>query len=373
MHGNRLMIVYSNKIIQFMGEIKHFTKKILSNEIGLKVVGDRFYDSLQQFSFPIKIVIFSNKSMLGYFDASFYELGFHECLMQSNKNQLIHVIRHELAHYMNFITYGEGVQPHGNEFKAFCKKMKWPEEVSRTTICIEENGNQVVSEESIICRKVRKLMALSSSSNAHEAEQAMIKSQQLLLKHNIDSRYMDFDDEEKIFLKRIMKQKRVNAKMRAIGNILETFFVSIVYKQVKGSVYLEVLGSIINIEIAEYVANVLELELETLWNQAKKQANLRGTVAKNSFFLGLARGYCNKIQFFKKGYTSETAQALIVIEKKLVDAKAMVYSRLSSLKSHANHCQKSSALGEKAGAQLTIHRAIHRSATAAELIGYSGK
>lgn len=369
------MIVYSNKIIQFVSEIKHLTKKIISKEMGLKVMGDRFYDALEQFSYPIKIVIYSNKSMLGYFDASFYELGFHECLMQSNKDQLIHVIRHELAHYMNFITYGESIHPHGIEFKAFCEKMKWPEDVSRATICLEERGGQVSVEESSVCRKVRKLMALSSSSNAHEAEQAMIKSQQLLLKHNIDSKYMEFDDEEKIFLKRIMKQKRVNAKMRSIANILETFFVSIIYKQVKGSVYLEVLGSVVNIEIAEYVANVLEIELEALWNQAKKDAHLKGAIAKNSFFLGLAKGYCNKIQSLKKGYASETTQALMVIEKKLVDAKTMVYSRLSSIKSHANHCQRSSACGEKMGQQLTIHRAINRSTNAGELvgIGYSGK
>lgn len=369
------MIVYSKKIIQFLCEIKSITKKIISQEIGLKVVGDRFYDKFEEFSYPIKIVIYSNKSMLGYFDANFYELGFHECLMQSHKDNLIHVIRHELAHYMNFISFGETIQPHGVEFKAFCEKMKWPNEVSRATICLEEKEGLANVEESSICRKIRKLMALSSSSNAHEAEQAIIKSQQLLLKHNIDSKYMNFDDEEKIFLKRIMKQKKVNAKMRSIANILETFFVSIIYKQVKGAVYLEILGSVVNIEIAEYVASVLELELDTLWNQAKKDAHLKGLIAKNSFFLGLAKGYCNKIQSLKKGYAIDTTQALVVIEKKLLDAKMLVYSRLSSIKSHANHCQKSSALGEKAGAQLMIHRAINRTSPSREpvYISYSGE
>ena len=59
--------------------------------------------------------------MLGYFDSNFYELGFHECLMQSSREQLSNVIRHELAHYMTFINYGEAVQPHGAEFRAFCQ------------------------------------------------------------------------------------------------------------------------------------------------------------------------------------------------------------------------------------------------------------
>ena len=45
-------------------------------------------------------------------------------------------------------------------------------------------------------------MALSSSSNKHESELAMIKAQQLLLKHNIESKYRDVDDGEKVYLKR---------------------------------------------------------------------------------------------------------------------------------------------------------------------------
>ena len=124
----------------------------------------------------------------------------------------------------------------------------------------------------------------------------MIKSQQLLLKHNIESKYIGSEDDEKIFLKRIMKQKRENAKMRAIAKILETFFVSTVYSRAGDFTYLEILGNAVNIEIAEYVANVLHCELDKLWNQAQQLANLKGTIAKNSFFLGLAKGYCNKIQ-----------------------------------------------------------------------------
>ena len=71
----------------------------------------------------------------------------------------------------------------------------------------------------------------------------MIKSQQLLLKHNIDSKYVGCDDEEKVFLKRILKQKKENAKMRAIALILETFFVSIVYSRGYGFIYLEIVGN----------------------------------------------------------------------------------------------------------------------------------
>jgi predicted SprT family Zn-dependent metalloprotease len=50
--------------------------------------------------------------MLGYFDPNFYELGFHECLMHSNRELLQNIIKHELAHYITFINYGDTVEPH---------------------------------------------------------------------------------------------------------------------------------------------------------------------------------------------------------------------------------------------------------------------
>ena len=119
------MFVYSKKIIQFVNEIKRTIKDVLSKEVCIKVAGDRFYDQPQEASYPIKVVIYNNKSMLGYFDSHFYELGFHECLMHSSRKQLHDVIRHELAHYFTFINYGAAIQPHASEFRAFCQLMGW--------------------------------------------------------------------------------------------------------------------------------------------------------------------------------------------------------------------------------------------------------
>src|SRR5271168_2900326 len=89
------VIVYSKKIIRFVNQIRRVVKDVLSKEVCLKVANDRFYDRLQRTSYPIHIVVYNNKSMLGYFDPNFYELGFHECLMHLSQEQLHHVIRHE--------------------------------------------------------------------------------------------------------------------------------------------------------------------------------------------------------------------------------------------------------------------------------------
>lgn len=362
------MIVYSKKIVQFIDEIKYIIKNILKYEVRLKVTGDRFLDRQQESSYPIKVVIYNNKTLWGYFEPQFYELGFHESLMHMERNQLLDIVRHELAHYITFINYGAAVLPHGAEFRAFCDRMGWGEEVYKATACLEGEANGALKEESSVLRKVQKLMALASSSNKNEAEQAMIKSQQLLLKHHVEAKYLGGEEEEKIFLKRVMKQKKENAKMRSIAAVLQTFFVSTVFRRTHDFTYLEILGNAENIEIAEHVAAVLEKEWEKLWSEAQKYAQLKGMVAKNSFFLGLARGYCDKIEALKKEYNSETSNALMVIEKKLVEGRAMAYSRLSSSKSSGQYCERSSALGEHMGRQLNINPAIPSSAPSEVLL-----
>lgn len=355
------MIVYSTKIIQFVSEIKRAVKDILSSEAHLKVARDRFYDRKERTSYPIKIVIYNTKSMLGYFDPDFYELGFHECLMHVSREQLLCVIRHEIAHYLTFMNHEGAVQPHGHEFRDTCSQLGWGETVYKAAICLEGGQSASLAQENSIFRKVQKLLALSASSNPHEAEVAMIKSQQLLLKHNIDSKYIDADADEKMFLKRILKHKKQNAKMNAIARILETFFVSTVYCRGGEFIYLEILGTAVNVEIAEYVAGVLDGEFDNLWNLAKQTAHLRGIIAKNSFFTGLARGYCNKIQALKREYPSDVTNALMVIEKKLSDVLKIAYPHLRRGTSQAHHCRKSSALGEKMGKQLNINPAVQSS------------
>lgn len=355
------MLVYSKKIIRFINDIKITVKNILAKEVGVRVCNSRFFDKQEYYSYPIKIVIYNDQSKLGYFDAGTYELGFHERLMDCKTTQLHNIIRHEIAHYMTFINHGPTDTPHGKEFKSFCESLNWHKDVFSATVCLEIDND--IPKESAILRKIQKLMALSTSSNCHESEQAMIKSQTLLLKYNLDESCIKDENDEKIFLKRILKQKKKDAKMQAIAHILETFFVNTIYSKQTGSICLEIVGSKVNVEIADYVANFLTVELDRLWLSAKKQyATLSGITAKNSFFLGIAKGYCNKIKFLKQSYESDFLNGLMVIEKKLDQAKEMVYPRLSTFKSSGGYSPEASSLGQKMGNALSIHLGVSASA-----------
>ena len=152
--------------------------------------------------------------------------------------------------------------------------MGWGEDVQRAEILLKRELYDRQENESDVLRKVKKLLALASSSNVYEAETAMLKSQQLLLKHHLEAPIGESENDGNVVLKRIMRQKRLDAKGRTIGRILHTFFVNIVYSRADKYTCLEILGDSVNVAIAEYVANVLDHELEIMWTQAQKGARI---------------------------------------------------------------------------------------------------
>ena len=200
------MIVYSERIVRFISEIKLHIRFILIKEMGLKVHRSRFLDSSETMSYPIKVVIFNRKKVVGYFDSDFFELGFHERLMHENKETLLSVIRHELAHYMTYISHGDQIESHGPEFRKTCEKYGWGKEVFLSTVSLNDLSEEIAQGEKRIVNKVQKLMALGSSSSQNEAEAAVLKSQELLLKYNLKE--SEFKEKERFYLKRILKQKK---------------------------------------------------------------------------------------------------------------------------------------------------------------------
>lgn len=247
------MFLYSERIYHFIQNIKAKVKEILSQEVKLKVLNNRFLDTHHKFSYPISIVVYNDKNSLGYFDPLFLELGFHEKLLYTDKKELEKVIRHEIAHYMTFIKHGLTSSPHGKEFQNFCEEMGWEKDISNATMLYT-----ISTKDSSLLRKVQKLMALSASSNPHEASQALLKSQTLLLKNELTNA-PSYEEEEKIVLQRLFLERKKNSKMTAIAKILETFFVHVVFHKSTKGTCLEILGLETHVKIAEYVANIYKL------------------------------------------------------------------------------------------------------------------
>ncbi len=351
------MLIYSETSFAFIAKCEKYLKEIIKSETDLELRRSRFV--YNQYLYPIHIVVFEGQNTLGFFDHHTFQIGLNKSLMYSSKEKVLKdIIRHELAHYLSFIFHGANIKPHGFEFKSVCQRYNWPQEVSSASANIEllNESLQGDLEAEKIISKVKKLLKLAQSENEFESQAATVKANQLLLKYNID--LSTKENFETLYVEKLIVQKRKSAKLMAIYDILKHFMVRPILSYGKGQVSLEATGTKANIELTDYIASFLEDELERLWNLHKDQYKLKGQKAKNSFFLGMARGYDQRMQTVFKDFDSSQSKELVQINQKLDESVNKIYRRLSSTTSNGSIDHNSFGAGQKAGANLTINQGI---------------
>lgn len=345
-------LIFSKTTLAFLQKVKLLSYEIFEKELKLPVGRSRFV--FKNSSYPIHFVVFEHPSKLGYFQAEIYEIGINKGLLYESEMIVKDVLRHELAHYLTYLEFGSSVAYHGKEFRSICLKYGWKEEVFLATINLQARKAKVES----IGKKVQKLFALAASHNLHEAEAAMIKAHELLLKHQLSRNELKQEGEEMI-LRRPLKEERNSVKLQTIASILRHFFVYPVLNVGKGMVYLEILGKEEDVTIGEYVACFLDRHLETLWTLSKKKHPvLKGLKGKHSFFRGVAEGMEEKM---KHRIRREGPRALILTEKRLQEGAKHVYPHLRRGKALYSCDEKAKALGKEKGRSLSINMGIEPS------------
>jgi hypothetical protein len=353
------MIIYDQTSIAFIQRTEELLKEILVT-LGFEVRTKRFV--FKKYLFPVNVVVFEGGSELAHFNASYYQIALNRKLIYQAKDSVLRdILKHELAHYLTFLEFGS-VQAHGAEFKETCHRYGFPAEIALATMNLEQANlskeGDIDSEK--ILEKVKKLLQLAQSSNAHEAELATIKANALLLRHNLDHVNLKNNDEP-IYLDRVLLQKRKDAKISAIYDMLKHFIVKPVISFGKNSCCLEVSGPLTNVKLAVYVANFLDQEFEHLWDKAKTEHGLQGLRAKNSFFLGIAKGFDEKMKETKSNLSASDQKALMVVEKDLTLRTKMIYRSLSSSRSQNNVDSHAGALGVVSGKNLSIRQGVETS------------
>ncbi len=347
------MFIYDSTSLAFIQKSESFLKEILENA-GIEVKRSRFL--FKGYFFPINVVVFEGKEW-GHFNGPYLQIALNRKLIYLAKDSVVRdILKHELAHYFTYILYRD-VRAHGPEFRDVCRQFGFPEEVADATMNLEESNLAKVGDlaSERVIEKVKKLFMLAQSSNAHEAELATLKANELLLRHNLD--YVK-DSPEPVYMERLLMRKRKDSKISAIYGILKHFIVRPVISQGRDACCLEVSGTLTNVKLAGYVANFLDQELDHLWEEARKELNLKGIQAKNSFFLGVAQGFDDKMTASKMQYSDADKKALVLVEKKLeIDTQA-IYKRLGQSRSGHQTDYEASLAGHQKGLSLTIRNAV---------------
>jgi len=360
------MFLYSEAVHTFLALIRSCAKEILEKEMHLKFSGT--YVDYRNINYPLTFIVYEG-AHLGYWDQRFYQIGINKRVMLSAKIDVIKdILRHELAHMIATYQYGDQITPHSPYFKEVCRSYGWGENVYAARSDIENENQKYEGDfasEKLI-EKIKKLMALGTSSNSHEAELATLKANELLIKHNLEKLKLIGNEQDEVWVKRVLTSTRNNARFQAISDILRNFLVSPVYNHGKGVVYLEVTGSRTNVELADYIANFLYHELERLFiSYQKDHPTMKGMMAKNSFIKGIAEGYIEKIKKNKNqvGQTLGSTKELLILEQNLDRQLKLAYSRLRYTSRSAGIDPMSKNLGKQAGHNLSIHGGISKGAS----------
>lgn len=347
------MFIYDKTSLAFIQKTEIFLKEILT-KAGISIRKSRF--EFQNYLYPIQVVVFEGKEW-GHFNPNFLQIGLNRKLIHLAKDSVVRdILQHELAHYLTHILFKDA-PPHGKEFHGVCERFGFPKHISDATLDLEEGNlskeGDLQSER--VLEKVKKLLSLAQSSNAHEAELAALKANNLLLRHHLD--YLNLR-EERIYMDRFLMRKRKDSKISAIYSILKHFIVKAVISQGKNSCCLEVSGLQTNVKLAGYVSSFLDRELDHMWEEAKKNHRLKGVKAKNSFYLGIAAGYDEKMKITKMNYSETDRRALVVAEQKLDLDTRMIYRRLGHSRSGHETDPMARGLGHKKGLNLSIRNAV---------------
>ncbi len=349
------MMIFDRTSAAFIQKAEGMTRSILQ-ELGFKVSRSRF--EFNKYLYPISIVVYEG-SELGFFNHKFFQIGLNRKLIYTAKDSVIRdILRHEIAHYLTFLHYPSQESPHGNEFKEICKRYGFDEEIARATINIDlanDSKEGDLESEKILIR-VQKLLKLAESSNAHEAELATIKANELLIKHSLS--HVQTQREETIYLDRLLFYPKNNSKLVAIYEILTHFLVRPVISHGHKLCCLEICGPKTNVVLARYVAEFLDHQLDFLWEEARKEHQLSGLRAKNSFMLGIATGFHEKMKRTENELTPDDKKALVIVKNQLELNLELVYKRLSSTRSSHQMDQKARSAGVEKGKKLTINKGV---------------
>ncbi len=300
------MFIYSTTTESFLKKVKKFAKDIIVNETSLQFSGKRVL--YNRTYYPLHFVCFENERTLGFYDPTIYQIALNKNLMFKIDDDIIkNVLRHEIAHFLCHLFHGNDIKAHGHEFKEIFSRYQWDPSFSKSQIMLDEVRPELEKDQKIL-EKVNKLLKLSQSSNEHEANLATIKANDLITKYNLESNLYHGDSKESddTYVLRVASFTRKNSLHDGLYEVLQSFQVYPIFNQGRGGGYLEVVGTKVNVTVAEYMANYLTISLDVIWKNLKKEnPKLKGIVAKNSF----TRAFCATISKNLKEHIQETTSS----------------------------------------------------------------
>ena len=247
---------------------------------------DRFRNLLRR---PV-LALTSATSYLGRWTGATRTLEIaHEFATTRPWLEVTSVLEHEMAH--QFVDEVLGIHDetsHGETFRRVC---------AERGIDARASGLPIVEREERTLDRIRKLLALAASSNQHEAEIAMRRAHELMLRHNIE--FVPSGYEVRHLGDPLKRGTRVETEVALL--LGEFFFVKVIRVPVyvahagkTGNVY-EITGTRANVEMAEHVYHFMLGTADRLWAANRGDARVRNGRDRLAYQAGVVRGFRDKL------------------------------------------------------------------------------
>ncbi len=276
--------------------------------------------------------------------------------------EVIAVLQHEMAH--QFVDEVLGIRDeaaHGETFRRVC---------AERGIDMRAAGPPVPAAGQVeidrVLDRIRKLLALAGSPNLHEAQAAMRRAHELMLRHNIEA--VGASAERSFEIRHLGDPLRRTTRVQAdvAGLVSEFFFVEVIRIPVylprhgkRGFVY-EISGTRANVEMASHVYAFLLGTAERLWNENRRDARVRSGRDRLAYQSGVVRGFHEKLA----GERVELRGTGLVwvgdanLDRFFRARHPRVITRHRSVRTGGAH-----AAGREAGRTIVLHRPIEQSSS----------
>lgn len=213
------------------------------------------------------------------------------------------VLEHEMAHqYVDEVLGVRGETAHGEAFQRVCSERGIDARAGGPPAPSTSAGAEVAP----VLERIRKLLALAGSPNQHEAELAMRKAHELMLRYNVEAARLHAGADYEV---RHLGDptKRGNGVAAAIAGLLaELFFVKVIQVPVyvprtgkRGNVY-EIAGTPANVEMAAHVYEFLLATAERLWRDNRRDRRVRSGRDRLAYQIGVIGGFRDKLMSERK-------------------------------------------------------------------------
>jgi hypothetical protein len=273
--------------------------------------------------------------------------------------EVLAVLQHEMAHqYVDEVLGVRDETPHGETFRTVCAERGIDGRAGGAPIAADGQADRVLD-------RIRKLLALAGSDNMHEAEGAMQRAHELMLRYNVDAATTQRSYTVRHLGDPAKRRSRVESSILAL--LAELFFVKAIIVPAyvprlgkRGNVY-EISGTPANVDMAEHVFGFLLATADRLWRENRGDARVRNGRDRLAYQDGVIRGFREKLLADRKAFKGT---GLVWIGDADLDRYyAARHPRIVTRRTMATY-NGAHAAGREAGRTVVLHKPV-TSATAA--------